>query len=330
MPTSLIIGGTRNLGPDIASALLDAGFTVTLFNRGVTPPAALPAGVERLMGDRSEASALSSAIGSRSFDAVIDTTLYNGRDAEAAARIFEDRTGRYIMLSTGQVYLVRAGPERPFTESDYEGPTIPAPTDSKFDLDNWSYGMNKRAAEDALMAARFPVTILRLPVVNSERDHFHRIRNYLARVLDGGPIIVPDGPHLPLRHVYGKDAVRAVMRAVSAGIDGAFNVGQDETLSIDDFLSKAGAAHIAPIPARFLWERGLMPNCSPFSEPWMSTLDNHLGKEVLGLAYTPFDTYLATLMRDFQADHQPPPGYGQRPLELAAYRYWAGRVPQQN
>ena len=315
--TALIIGGTRNLGPDIATALLEAGFSAAVFHRGVTHSPALPAAVERLHGDRGDPAALGAAIGSRSFDVVIDTTLYNGADAEAAARVFAGRTGRYIMLSTGQVYLVRAGLERPFAERDYAGPTMPAPTNSKFDLDNWSYGIHKRAAEDALLAARLPVTILRLPMVNSERDHFHRLRNYLARVRDGGPILVPDGPHLPLRHVYGKDVVRAVLRASAAGIDGAFNVGQDETLSIDDFLARLGAENrIARFAPQLLWERGLMPNCSHFSEPWMSSLDNTLGKAVLGLTYTPFDTYLAALVSDFEPRSAPPPGYEQRPLEL--------------
>ncbi len=316
--TALIIGGTRNLGPDMATALLEAGFAAAVFHRGVTQSAALPAAVERLHGDRGDEAALAAAIGSRNFDVVIDTTLYNGADAEAAARIFDGRTGRYVMLSTGQVYLVRAGLTRPFAERDYAGPTIPAPTTSKFDLDNWSYGIHKRAAEDALRAARFPVTILRLPMVNSERDHFHRLRNYLARVRDGGPILVPDGPHLPLRHVYGKDVVRAVMRAVSTGIDGAFNVGQDETLTIDGFLARFGAeARIVRLPPKLLWERGLMPNCSHFSEPWMSSLDNGLGKAALGLTYTPFDSYLAALVRDFDTNPAPVPGYEQRPLELA-------------
>ena len=313
--TALIIGGTRNLGPDIAAALAEAGYAVTLFHRGITHSPLLSASVERLLGDRSDASALSAALLGRSFDVVIDTTLYNGRDAAAATEIFRKSTGRYIMLSTGQVYLVRVGLERPFSERDYAGPTTPAPTASAFDLDNWNYGMHKRAAEGALGAASFPVTVLRLPMVNSERDHFHRIRNYLARVRDGGPILIPAGPHLPLRHVYGKDVVKAVMRAAAAGIDGAFNVGQDETLGINDFL-KAIRARGVGFPSDLLWERELMPNCSHFSEPWMSALDNRLGKEALGLVYTPFPTYLEALVRDFEANPVPPPGYEQRASEI--------------
>jgi NAD(P)-dependent dehydrogenase (short-subunit alcohol dehydrogenase family) len=59
---ALIIGGTRNLGPDLAVALVDAGFHVTLLNRGVTQASALPTGIERLYADRSDQRALAVAI----------------------------------------------------------------------------------------------------------------------------------------------------------------------------------------------------------------------------------------------------------------------------
>jgi nucleoside-diphosphate-sugar epimerase len=319
---ALIIGGTRNLGPDLAAALVDAGFHVTVLNRGVTQASSLVAGIERLYADRSDKQALAAAVGGRKFDAVVDTTLYNGPDGTAAGRLFLGRVGRYVMLSTGQVYLVRAGLERPFVEASYDGPTIAAPPESsRFDFDNWSYGIHKRSAEDALRASGLPLTVLRLPMVNSERDHFFRLRNYLARARDGGPVLIPaEEPHLPLRHVYGKDVVRAVIRAIDAEINGAFNIGQDETSTIDQFLSKIGAASLR-VPGRVLWETGLMPQCSPFSEPWMSALDNRLGKAALGVRYTRFDEYLEALMRDFiERPFLPLPGYEQRPRELEVAR----------
>ena len=319
---ALIIGGTRNLGPDLAVALADAGFHVTVLNRGVTPTSSLPPGIERLYADRSNPQVLAVAVKGRAFDAVVDTTLYNGPDATAAGQIFAGYVGRYVMLSTGQVYLVRAGLERPFLESGYDGPTVAAPPEtSRFDFDNWSYGIHKRFAEDALRAADLPLTVLRLPMVNSQRDHFFRLRNYLARAQDGGPVLIPaEEPHLPLRHVYGKDVVSAVIGALNAGIDGAFNVGQDETCTIDQFLREIGAAPLR-VPGQALWSSGLMPQCSPFSEPWMSALDNRLGKTALGLTYTPFDVYLKTLMRDFRERPVVPlPGYEQRPRELELAR----------
>jgi nucleoside-diphosphate-sugar epimerase len=223
------------------------------------------------------------------------------------------------MLSTGQVYLVCTGLTRPFLESTYDGPLMPAPPEANtFDFNNWSYGIHKRNAEDALRASSIPLTVLRLPMINSERDHYFRLRNYLARVRDGGPILIPaEQPQLPLRHVYGPDVVRAVMRVIETNTPGAFNVGQDDTWTIDQFLTHIGATP-ARIPTATLWDHGLMPQCSPFSEPWMSSLDNALGKQVLGLTYTPFAEALDRLIEDFHRNPgAPPAGYAQRPQELA-------------
>jgi nucleoside-diphosphate-sugar epimerase len=326
---ALIIGGTRNLGPSIAEALLQQGYSVAVFNRGLTPGVGLPEDVERLTGDRSDAGQLRRALSGREFEAVIDTTLYNGPDAEAVARLLSGRVGRYVMLSTGQVYLVREYLERPFREEDYAGPTIPAPPLSdSFNHGNWLYGIEKRAAEDALTEAwereRFPVTVLRLPMVNSERDHFDRIYGYLVRLKDGGPILLPEGPHLPLRHVYGGDAVQAIVRvlknATAAGR--TFNISQNETLQIDAFLQKlAGSAgmplRVVRAPIERLQQIGLV-NTFNFSDPWMSSLDNQRSLSELGMVYTPFEEYLKRLLAYYMAQPwRTPQGYETRSREMA-------------
>jgi nucleoside-diphosphate-sugar epimerase len=127
---SLIIGGTRNLGPSIVHALLQRGYEVAVFNRGQTRDD-LPEEVERLRGDRTDPEQLRRVLsertqgertqGSREFDLVVDATLYNGAEAEAAVELFAGRVGRYIFLSTGQVYLVRVGIERPYKERIIQG-----------------------------------------------------------------------------------------------------------------------------------------------------------------------------------------------------------------
>jgi hypothetical protein len=52
--------------------------------------------VERLRGNRSRPSELAAALGNRSFDAVVDMTLYNGRDAAGAIDVLAGRTGRHL------------------------------------------------------------------------------------------------------------------------------------------------------------------------------------------------------------------------------------------
>jgi len=324
----LIIGGTRNLGHLLTPKLLEAGHQVTVFNRGQTVEE-LPADVPRLRGDRSDPVCLQRALAGRSFDVVVDTTLYNGDDAHTITTLLDGRVGHYIFLSTGQVYLVRLDLPRPFAENDYEGPLRKAPPPGTRDHGEWTYGVEKRQAEDVLARAwgtrRFPSTTLRLPMVNSERDHFHRIDGYLLRLRDGGPILLPTGAHLPLRHVYGGDVVRAIATLVDTGLGKgcAYNLSQDETLSVEDFLallaSMAGyEARVTRVNKGLLESRNLLPECSPFSDPWMSELDNRRSKAELGMQYTPLPIYLQRLIGHYKSHPPPmPEGYRRRREEIA-------------
>ncbi len=174
--------------------------------------------MERLHGDRTDPSQLSHALNGHSFDAVVDNALYKGAEVEPIVRLLNGRIQHYIFVSSGQVYLVREDIERPFSEADYEGRLMPSPKPNTYGYEEWMYGIEKRRAEDALRAAwerrGFPYTSLRLPMVNSERDHFYRLYNYIVRLKDGGPILVPSTPVYPLRHVYADDVVTAILNLI--------------------------------------------------------------------------------------------------------------------
>lgn len=328
--SSLVIGGTRNLGPDLVAALLARGDRVTVLNRGLTE-GPLPAPVERLRADRSDGRTLAAVLGGRSFDLVVDTTLYNGADATALARLLGGRCGRYVFWSTGQVYLVRTEPRPPFVEADYDGPVMAEPPASQaVDHENWVYGIGKRAAEDALRdawsRAGFPYVSLRMPMINSARDHYGRLAGVVRRMLDGGPLLVPDDQDgLLLRHVYGGDVVAATERASGADVaaGACVNVAQDETLTLEEMLAIVARTlgltpRLVRVPRIELESRGLLPGCAPWSGRWMSVLDNTLSKQLLGMRYTPVRDYLPPLVE--AARSVPPealPGYQRRAEELA-------------
>jgi len=332
----LVIGGTRNLGHYLTESLLGHGQRVTLLNRGQTPDD-LPAAVERLRADRCDPQQLRRALAGREFDAVIDTTLYRGREAREIVDLLQGRAGRFVFISTGQVYLVREGAPRPAREEDYEGELMSEPQGSALDREDWRYGIEKREAEDALAEAwkdrRFPVTSLRLPMVASERDHFSRIHGYLLRLRDGGPLLLPEPPWLAVRHVDVRDVVAAIEKLLSsdAGLGRAYNVSPDETLPVDTFLERL--ASVAGASARFilverqqLESRGLLPDCSPHSDRWMSELDNARGKRELGFSYTPVAQTLSRIVAHYETHPSPAPrGYARRPEELALAGDLAGR-----
>ena len=54
--------------------------------------------------DRCDPQQLRRALDGREFDAVIDTTLYRGKEAHEIVDLLQGRIGRFIFISTGQVY----------------------------------------------------------------------------------------------------------------------------------------------------------------------------------------------------------------------------------
>lgn len=323
----LIIGGTRNVGHFLTLELLRNGHRVTVFNRGKTRDE-LPVDVQRIHGDRSDPRSISGALGGRSFDVVVDMALYNAADAEVIAGLLDGRVGQYIFLSTGQVYLVREESPRPFAEHATDKALLPAPLHGTRDHDEWLYGVNKSEAENILLHAwqtrGFPATTVRLPMVNSERDPFHRVHGYLLRLRDGGPILVPRGKHLLLRHVYAADVLQAIMKVFETGVGKGrvYNIAQDETLTLEDFLvilaEIAGhTLHLKPINRTILENLQLLPDCSPFSDPWMSEPDNRRSKVELGMQYTPLAVYLEKIVNHYQSSHfHVPESYLRRGEEI--------------
>ena len=334
MADILILGGTRNLGHVTALELFNRGHSVTILNRGQTRDD-LPKRIERLRADRAITLQVRDAVRGRSFDIVFDATTYTGAEAVQAIQIFSGRVGRYVFVSSGQVYLVREGLDRPFKESDYAGPVLAAPPRDSADYSSWLYGADKRDAEDAFMSARakgdLAVTTLRLPMVASERDHYGRIQGYAARLLDGGPLVIPDGDGLQLRHVYVGDVANLVTGLVEtkAGMNADYNISYGESMKLDRFLELIGAAagvvpQIVRADRSALIARGLLPHCSPFSGRWMSELDNSKSLAELsaaGILYTAPEKYLPRIVKDFKTRWLPgglePDGYGQRAAEIA-------------
>ncbi len=331
MSRILMLGGTRNLGHVTAVHLVGSGHEVSVLNRGVTPDE-LPEGIERIRATRGDGS-LSASLGRRSFDAVIDLTTYNRADAVEAVETFRDRTGRYVFISSGQVYLVLEGVERPFREDQFDGHVMPAPPAGSGDFDSWKYGVDKRDAEEVFDAAwrnvGFPVTTLRLPMVASERDHYGRLQGYFARMADGAPILIPDETGLPIRHVYVHDVARFIdnLCSIDKGFGSAYNVSYGKSKVLSEYLDLLAEvvgreASTLRLSRTQLEDERLLPDCSPFSGTWMSELDaSRASSELIpgGFNYTSPEEYLPSILSDYRMRWIPegkiPSTYGQRDRE---------------
>jgi nucleoside-diphosphate-sugar epimerase len=324
----LIVGGNRFMGHGLTWRLLAGSHQVTHFNRG-TLQDPFGARIERLHGDRTTRD-FRDRLAGRRFDAVVDFAAFKGSDARDSVEVLQGNVAHYILISTGQVYLVRRDCPWPAAERDYDGPLLPRPKESA-DVTEWEYGVGKRDCEDVLLEAwekqRFPATRLRIPMVDGERDHQRRLEAYLWRLLDGGPLLVPAGDNRPVRHVYSGAVVSAIVALLGreSSFGRAYNLSQDETPTLPELIGLLAGllgapARVRPVPLEALAAAGLeLRAVSPFSSRWMSCLDPSLAKAELGFRHEPLAEYLGRIVASFLAHPPaaPPQSYARRHEELA-------------
>ena len=322
----LLIGGNRFLGIELGFRLLAAGHTLTLLNRGNRPD---PFGqrVERLVADRST-DTFDQVLQARTFDAVIDLALFTGAEARRAARALHGRVGHWVMVSTGQVYLVRQNYQPNAREDFYDGPLIPPPADER-NLAEWQYGAEKRAAEDVVLGSGIPSTRLRIPMVHGLGDYYRRIESVLCRLLDGGPLLVPNANHLA-RHVYAPAVARVLQQVLGDPrcFGKAWNVCQDETPTVLELVQRiASCLGVVPMvlqpTSEQLLKHGLHPvDVCPFSGTWMSCLDPSAVKRDLGLVHEPLSEYLPGIVHGLlqKWPSAPPESLKHRATELQIAR----------
>lgn len=330
----LVIGGSVFVGAHIVRALRERAHDVTILNRGVTPDPHGD-GVERLRADRRTPGAMAAALGSATFDAAVDVSCYTGDDAREAVAALAGRAGRLVMISTGQVYLVREGCTTPSAEADYAGPIMARPA-TRQDADAWAYGVGKREAEDVLEAAHregtIPVTRLRLPIIHGEGDPRHRLTSYIARLLDGGPLLLPEGGGQPVRHVDVLDVATFVVHlaGTGAGAGEAFNLAWEPTLTLRELVEALAAtlgvrARLCPAPLAMLERSGLLPFASPLGDRWSSVLDPSRAKTLLGaVTRRPEETFARIVAAWRSRSLAPPAGLAQRGQELECIRALGG------
>jgi len=330
----LLLGGSGLLGGPVSRTLRDAGHDVTVLSRGLRD---VPAGVRPVEADRGDARALAGALHREHFDLAVDFLAYQAGDVDQVLGLPSTRIDRYVLVSSGQVYLVAAERHPPSREDDGSLRLMPEPAVGTRDHGEWRYGVGKREAEARLRersAGRGGADlVLRLPVVQGEGDRTRRLWAYLERMLDGGPLLLPGGGRHPVRFVWAED----VARVIAALANGAappghtYNLAQPDEPSLRDLL--AAAADVLGVNVHFvgcsqedLASAGLDWRVSPYSGDWCSRPDPSLAARELGFHGTTSSRWLPVVVRAHQAETAPAshPGYAQRPRERALAARLAG------
>ncbi|MGB2579641.1 nucleoside-diphosphate-sugar epimerase [Elusimicrobium simillimum] len=193
----LILGGTKFFGKKLALDMAKKGHNVTVFSRAC-PVKDLPKQINQIKGLRGDLSALQNT----KWDAVFDNICYNAAQMREAVKTFTGNTKHYILMSSGDVHLAVKGAKSPFSETlAHKLPPL-----KKAD----AYGQGKYEAETTLIKSDLPYTIVRLPIIVGPGDPKDRLAVYLRDILNGAPVILPDGSKYKRRFIYVDDAARAL------------------------------------------------------------------------------------------------------------------------
>ena len=211
---ALIIGGTGPTGPHIIRGLLDRGYAVTMLNRGSRDSDAIPAEVERLIGDPHFPDTLAAVLDGRSFDIAVATY---GR-IRHVAEVLSTRTDRLVTIGGTPSYRgfadaaanLPAGMPVPTTET---AQTVQSHAEGKF-----SYLVKQ--TEDVVMRkhaeGRMNITHFRYPVVYGPWQLRTVIFEWtMQRCRDRRPhAILPDGGLTLLTRGYSENMAHAVLLAI--------------------------------------------------------------------------------------------------------------------
>lgn len=287
---TLIIGGNRFMGVELTAQLLARGHDVALLNRGtlIDP---FGARVRRFTADRGTDAFDQVLAREEGFDAVIDFALFDGAQATRCARVLRGKVKHYVAISTGQVYLVRAPrPAGLAKESDYDGPVLAAPPTPE-DHDDWKYGVDKRAAEDALRESELPFTVLRVPMVHGARDHKQRLERVFWKLVDRKPIALRE-PAALVRHVHSGAVTRTLLSLLERGepTRRAWNLAWSEAVTTREFIERA-AAQLGVTP-QLVVAAHATPNDCFLNSRWMSALDASDAVSQLGFVHEPLERWL--------------------------------------
>ena len=149
--TVLFLGGTGVISSACSRLAVERDIDLYLLNRGQTSRP-IPEGAQTLHADVRDGGSLERALGSATFDVVVNWIAYTPDHVEADIKRFRGRVGQYIFISSASAYQKPLS-ALPITES--------TPLHNPF----WEYSRAKIACEETLMRAYreegFPITIVR-------------------------------------------------------------------------------------------------------------------------------------------------------------------------
>lgn len=285
----LVIGGNRFFGRRLVRRLLDAGESVTVFNRGSRPLDSMKGDLRYEVGDRNDEEKLKRLIRSQTWDLVFDQVCFEAPQARALVRTCTD-VGKLIFTSTQAVYpsgRLKAK-EDLFDPLSYRF-SVDAKTKTKYDQ------AKKQCEAIFHQTAPCKVVSVRLPIVLGKDDYTERLKWHVTQVQASRAIFFPSLDSR-ISFIDSEDAAQALQFVASTNHIGPINASAPDDVSVGEL--------IAMIEAK-VKKKALFTNQSGREDSvfhWRNmTMDVSLISE-LGFCPSPLTSWLPQLIDEFASD----------------------------
>lgn len=317
----LILGGGVFLGRALVEAAVQAGHSVTVFNRGRSRDR-WPIEVEPLVGDRRSSLA---PLAGRRFDAVIDTCGYRPQDLELSCGLLEQACDRYLFVSSISAYASLA--TAPILESDA---TAALGGHDTQEVTGENYGPLKAECERVVMRHFGAQGLLVRPgLIVGHDDPTGRFSYWVWRAARGGRLLAPAPAERTIQFIDARDLAAFMLKLVGDGAGGAYNAtGPTEGATLGELIETAAAVAGAEADPVWVDESFLVAEAvAPWTElpMWVPASDESTRalhavslarSRAAGLRTRP----LANVVHDILASAIPAPGDARLAGKLAPER----------
>lgn len=262
--TFLVIGGTGFIGSRVVERLVAAGDEVVVTHRGRSTPAEMP-GVRWVIAQRGDVEALQTLVAEHRVHTVVDMIAATIGGTEPLLRMLDGRIGRYVLISSADVYrnyggLIELEDAEPATAPlaedaplrtvlhPYRRDAADAPEAQRRFLEEY----DKIPIEEAVRGASgFAGTIVRPPMVYGPGDRQRRFGAKVWRLRDG-TADPTDAARAAWRTSYahvtdvGEGIALAARHPHAAGR--TYNIARQEAPSDGEWVDRLAALLGVPVP----------------------------------------------------------------------------------
>jgi 2'-hydroxyisoflavone reductase len=316
MKKILILGGTGFVGRILTEELLRTNTEITLFNRGITNPGLFP-GVKRITGNRQGDDILQ--VVNTSWDVVIDFTGFYPDNVEMIVSLLEGKAGRYIFISTGNVYSFETMQKlnRPIDESVQTDSCTPEQAKEREMVK--FYGNKKAECERILLSKDWlDVIILRPSLIYGRYDPTDRFYYWLYRAMKKDRVLLPEDGRTLFTNTYAHDLAKLIQEAINIEKHRkVYNASTHQPVSIREFLKITcsllnTSPEILSAPAEFLdkYNVAQWQDIAMWINGFDMLFDNSRLREDFKTQLQPFEESVKNTIEYYSAEGWKLPHYG--------------------